>query len=91
MGYDTTDNNGKAVEQWPDCDLTLIHDAKPHKSFNSAICKKGINPDFFYRHKHTTYALRNTHTSHTRAPTAPRLTIQTETQNPLNKHTTLQD
>ena len=34
---------------------------------------------------------RNTHTSHTRAPTAPRVTIQTKTQHsshPLHKHTT---
>ena len=30
------------------------------------------------RHKHTTSAWRNTHTSHTRAPIAPRDTIQTE-------------
>ena len=30
------------------------------------------------RHKHTTSAWRNTLTSHTRAPIAPRLTIQTE-------------
>ena len=30
------------------------------------------------RHKHTTSAWRNTHTSHTRAPTAPRVTIQTK-------------
>ena len=29
-------------------------------------------------HKHTTSACRNTHTSHTQAPTDPRLTIQTE-------------
>ena len=36
-GYDTTDNNGEAVEQWADsCDLTLIHDAKLPKSFNNA-------------------------------------------------------
>ena len=35
-GYDTTDNNGEAVEQLADsCDLTLIHDAKLPKSFNS--------------------------------------------------------
>ena len=34
---------------------------------------------------------RNTHTSHTRAPTAPHVTIQTKTQHsshPLHKHTT---
>ena len=30
------------------------------------------------RHKPTTYARRNTHTSHIRAPTAPSVTIQTE-------------
>ena len=30
------------------------------------------------RHKHTTYAWRNTHTSHTRTPTSPRVIIQTE-------------
>ena len=29
------------------------------------------------RQKHRTFAWRNTHTSHTRAPTAPRVTIQT--------------
>ena len=30
------------------------------------------------RHKHTTSAWRNTHTSHTRAPTVPRVIIQTK-------------
>ena len=46
-GYDTTDNNGEAVEQWDDsCDFTLIHDNKLPQSFNSAKCKKGYNPDF---------------------------------------------
>ena len=44
-GYDTTDNNVEAVEQWAySCDLTLIHDAKLPKSFNSARWKKGYNP-----------------------------------------------
>ena len=44
--YNTTDNNGKTVEQWADsCDLTLIHDDILPKSFNSARWKKGFNPD----------------------------------------------
>ena len=36
-GYDITDDNGEAVEEWAEsCDLTLIQDAKLPKSFNSA-------------------------------------------------------
>ena len=44
-----------------------------YKSCISQYC--GLPRD---AHKHTTFARRNTHTSHTRAPAAPRLTIQTE-------------
>ena len=41
-GFDTTCNNGEAVEQLADsCDLTHIHDAILPKSFNSARRKKG--------------------------------------------------
>ena len=47
--YDTTDNNREAVEQWGNsCNLTLIHDAKLPKSFNSARWKKGYNPDLIF-------------------------------------------
>ena len=46
------------------------------------------------RHKHTTSASRNTHTSHTRSPTALRLTIQTENTtsitSPTQTHNILQ-
>ena len=48
-GYNATDDNGEAVEQWADsCDLTLIHDAKLPKSFNSAVWKKGYNPELIF-------------------------------------------
>ena len=48
-GYDTTDNNGEAVEQWADsCGLTLIHNAKLPKSFNSARWKKSYNPHLIF-------------------------------------------
>ena len=39
-------HNGVAVVQWAESNsLTLIHDAKLHKSFNSARWKKSYNPD----------------------------------------------
>ena len=48
-GYTKTDDNGEAVEQWADsCNLTLIHNAKLSKSFNSAIWKRGYNPDLIF-------------------------------------------
>ena len=48
-GYDTTYNNGEAVEQWADsCVITLIHDAKLPKSFNSTSWKKGYNSDLIF-------------------------------------------
>ena len=48
-GYNTTYNNREAVEQWEDsCDLTLFHDAKLPKSFNSARWMKGYNPDLIF-------------------------------------------
>ena len=47
--YNTTDDNGEAVEEWADSyDFTLIHDAKLPKSFNSAAWKKGYNPDLIF-------------------------------------------
>ena len=48
-GYDTADNNGVAVVQWEESNsITLIHDVKQHKSFNSARWKKGYNPDLIF-------------------------------------------
>ena len=48
-GYTNTDDNGEAAEQWADsCNLTLIHNAKLSKSFNSARWKRGYNPDLIF-------------------------------------------
>ena len=48
-GYITTDSDGEAVEQWAYSNrLLLIHKAKLPKSFNSAIRKKGYNPDIIF-------------------------------------------
>ena len=43
-GYTSTDNNREVVELWAESNnLSLIHNAKLPKSFNSAIRKKGYN------------------------------------------------
>ena len=48
-GYDATYNNGVAVMQWVESNsLTLIHDVKLPKSFNSARWKKVFNPDLIF-------------------------------------------
>ena len=48
-GYASTDNNGEAVELWAESNnLSLIHNAKLAKSFNSAIWKKRYNPDLIF-------------------------------------------
>ena len=48
-GYTSTDNDGEAVELWAESNnLSLIHNAKLSKSFNSAIWKKGYNPELIF-------------------------------------------
>ena len=48
-GYTSTDNDGEAVELWAESNnISLIHNAKLPKSFNSAIWKKGYNPDLIF-------------------------------------------
>ena len=48
-GYTSTDNDGEAVELCPESNnLSLIHNAKLPKSFNSAIWKKEYNPDLIF-------------------------------------------
>ena len=48
-GYTSTDNDGEAVELWAESNnLSLIQNAMLPKSFNSAIWKKGYNPDLIF-------------------------------------------
>ena len=48
-GYTSTDNDGEAVGLWAESNnLSLIHNEKLPNSFNSAIWKKGYNPDLIF-------------------------------------------
>ena len=49
LGYTSTDNDGETVDLWAESNnLSRIHNAKPPKSFNSAIWKTGYNPDLIF-------------------------------------------
>ena len=57
-GYTNTDDNRETVEQWAySCNLSLIHNAKLSKSFNSARWKRGYNAELsLYRRALLTFA-----------------------------------
>ena len=48
-GYTTINSDGESVEKGANSNsLSLTHNAKLPKSFNSAIWKKGYSPDFIF-------------------------------------------
>ena len=64
-GYTSTDDGGEAVEQWADsCNLTLIHNAKLAKSFNSARWKRGYILDLIFESESIANMSRGSYPSH---------------------------
>ncbi|KAK4311281.1 hypothetical protein Pmani_016968 [Petrolisthes manimaculis] len=48
-GYNQTNNDGEAVEEWAASnDLTIMYDAKDHATFQSSRWRRGYNPDLAF-------------------------------------------